>query len=689
MALLTQQSPLARVPALRILVPQMLGIVMATMTQCSIIVPAAIMVVGIFLYIALKYAVPHTPVWSLRVRWMWILPLSLMCMALGWINSIASRPPTIDTQVVNGTIAQVRIDDIEFKDRSMSIYGTLTSARRDSMQLLDREHKVLLTTRDCDYSMQPGDVVMLRCKLGEITNMGNPDGFDYVQFMQDRGIRYRQHVALDSIMVAGQAPTLLTRCNKLRREIEREVFGSRLSAEAQDFVVATILGNGKFISRETRNTFAAAGVSHILALSGMHVGIITLLIWFVLLPLDYLHMRRLRLGLTIVILAGYAIFTGLSASVVRATVMSVIVLVGMITHRKSISLNALAIAGIILLLYSPAMLFNPGFQLSFITVASLLIFYDDRARNSNSNKVVNYLSGIVVTSIVAMLSTVILSAWYFNTVSLISFVTNVLILPLFPFIMAMNAIFVMLCSVGIEIPWLTAMVDAAYTCIASVTRFMGDAVPGHISNLYVTGTEVASYYIALVMVLIWWKLKHIKWLMGAGIVVAAMIVHNGYVAMTTPTQGFYIVNNYSQAQIFSFNAGKGKLWTPYSETDGTADVELFRQRNSKFLAHYHISNIEVETGKMRDVINGKRIAIVGNGRWKRMQVPKERIKADIVVITKRFHGKMEKLSQIYDAKLYVISGEVYEDRVYSLERQCQSLGLPYHTIRTQGAYVAI
>lgn len=689
MALLTEQSPLARIPALRILVPLMLGIVVATMTQCSIKIPAAMMVVGIFIYLGLKHAVPRTPAWSFRVRWMWILPLALMCVAIGWINTIASRPSTIDTQLINGSITQARIDDIEFKDRSMSIYGTLTSTRKDSKQLLDQEHKVLLTTRGCDYSMQPGDVIMFRCKLSEIVNMGNPDGFDYVQYMQDRGIIYRQHLAIDSIMVTGNAPTLLTQCNKLRRKVQRDVFGSQLSVEAQDFVVATILGNGKFISKDTRATFAAAGVSHILALSGMHVGIITLIIWFILLPLDYLKLRKLRLGLTILILAGYAMFTGLSASVIRATVMSVIVLVGMITHRKSISLNALAIAGIILLMYSPAMLFNPGFQLSFITVATLLTFYDDKTRNNHGNKVVHYMQGIVVTSIVAMLSTVMLSAWYFNTISLISFATNVLILPLFPFIMAMNAIFVMLCSVGIEMPWLTATVDVAYACIASVTRFMGEAVPGHMSNLYVTGADVALYYIAMAMSLLWWKLKRIKWMMGAGIVVTAMIAHNGYVAMTTPSQGFYIVNNFAQAQIFSFQNGKGMLWTPYGEPDGTGDVELFKQHNSKFLAHYHISEIEAETGKMRYVINGQRIAIVGNGRWKRMKMPKERIKADIVVITKRFHGKMEKLAQIYDTKVYVISGEIYEDRVTSLERQCQSLGLPYHTIRTQGAYVEI
>ena len=110
-------------------------------------------------------------------------------------------------------------------------------------------------------------------------------------------------------------------------------------------------------------------------MSGLHVAVITLIIWFLLFPLDYLRGKKLRLVLTLVILVGYDLLTGMSPSVIRATVMIAFVFMSMIFYRKSTPLNAVATAALAILVFSPSALYSVGFQLSFITVVALIVFY--------------------------------------------------------------------------------------------------------------------------------------------------------------------------------------------------------------------------------------------------------------------------------------------------------------------------
>ena len=110
-----------------------------------------------------------------------------------------------------------------------------------------------------------------------------------------------------------------------------------------------------------------------MALSGLHIGIITLILSLLLAPLDYLRLRKLRLCLTIVVLLFYAALTGLSASVSRAVIMSTVTFIAFLVYRRNTPVNTLFLAAVLVLAISPFDLFDVGFQLSFMAVLFILI----------------------------------------------------------------------------------------------------------------------------------------------------------------------------------------------------------------------------------------------------------------------------------------------------------------------------
>lgn len=683
-----EQSLLSKVPILRILVPFIAGIAISSLCS-SCILTVSIALLGIVSFSILKWALPHTPAWSMRARPLWTVPFTLLSMALGHGITLASMPPTLNTRALIGSTVTARVDDIVYKDYSMSIYATMSSARVKNKQMLDKVHKILITTRGCDYNMQPGDIVCFKGDFQEIKSMGNPDGFDYAAYMLDQGIRYSEHLPLTDLKITGHDNTFTTWCNLERRRLQLKVFASQLAPSTQNFVVATLLGSSRFITPDTRETFSGAGIAHLLALSGLHMGIIMGVMWFIFMPLDYMRLRKLRLTLTLMAVIAYAVFTGLSPSVVRSTIMICIATVGIIFYRKSITLNALASAALLILAISPRTIHSIGFQLSFITVASLVIFAGKKetGKKNPKNRIHRTLAvakDIAITSTIAMISTIMLTAWYFSSVSLTSAIANIIILPLFPLAMGINITFLLLCGIGLETHWINNCVDATYSIIETIAQFSGETIPGHITGIYVTGVEVAIYYIALAMIALWYTSKHIKWLNWAIALVAIMIMHHALILNSVPHNGIVVFNDFKQTQVFSFSNGTGKLWVP----DGKANVEAFKHNNKTFLAHYRIDSITtIDNNQNNRIINGLRITCAGRGEWEESKELPQKIKTDILVVTKKYNTNVTHLLKTYRPHKIILSGAIYQANEKAYEKECKNIKFPYHAIASQGAFV--
>ena len=344
--------------------------------------------VGILLYVAMSI-VCRTPDWRKAVRPYFFAPFFMMALALGWAAFLVHQPPTLPLAQLNGTVGYGTIENIEMKEQSSYMVVQLKNENA-------RGSTIRLTTRGCNYLLCEGDDIAFKLALKPIGATHMPGDVDFASLLKRKGLIYSQHIDVDHVVKYGHTPSFMSRMAHLRRNLKNAVYASSISPTSKHYIIALILGDKKRIDRQTQNEYAHAGLSHLLALSGLHIGIIMTMIWLFLWPLDFYGMKKCRFVLSLIIVMLYDCLTGLPPSVVRATIMIGFSFATFIFGRKSLALNALLASALVILVFSPESLFNAGFQLSFITVLFILLLATNNPLLRTKHRWLSYFFSLII-----------------------------------------------------------------------------------------------------------------------------------------------------------------------------------------------------------------------------------------------------------------------------------------------------
>lgn len=271
--------------------------------------------------------------------------------------------------------------------------------------------------------------VSLIVRLYEFPELRNPHDFNYGGWLHNRQI-----VAHGEIKYV----TGIEKSNGFGwadiRERVRQNIDSIFSQRSAPLAKALFLGYKEEITDVTRQNFSRSGLSHVMAVSGLHVGFIVAPIWLII---PFLWRRRwgkwLGLILLTVLLTGYAGLTGFSASVCRASIMAWLLTCGRLFHKVRNSINLTACAAIILLMIDPGQLFNLGFQLSFSAVFIILLILpavQNLIPNKKRFKISGALLTIILVSVVVQAGLYPLLTYYFGEFSIVGPVANAVVIPL-------------------------------------------------------------------------------------------------------------------------------------------------------------------------------------------------------------------------------------------------------------------
>jgi len=265
-----------------------------------------------------------------------------------------------------------------------------------------------------------------------------------------------------------------------------------LDGEAYAIVAAMSLGDKSEVTRDLKNTYSVSGASHVLALSGLHLGIIYMLLSM------FLPRRRwpaLSQLFTILVIWAFVFLVGMSVSVVRSAIMLSVYGLLSIGHRKKMSVNVLTFTAIVMLLFKPAWLFDVGFQMSFMAVLAILLFVplfedvfpEDYLMN---HRFVKWAWGMVVVSCAAQLGVAPLIAFYFGRFSTFFLLTNFVVIP--------AAFMILWLSLAVMIfPPLTHLLLYIVQSLNGVLRAIS-AIPGaSIEDLHPTVFQVAMIYVII------------------------------------------------------------------------------------------------------------------------------------------------------------------------------------------------
>lgn len=209
------------------------------------------------------------------------------------------------------------------------------------------------------------------------------------------------------------------------------IYREHTSADNVGVISAITLGKKDELDRNVKQVFSMSGGSHVLAVSGLHVGIIYMvLLWLTgFLPRNKIFSVVSHL-LTILCLWCYAFICGLPASVVRSAIMFSLISVATIIERRNVSLNAVFTSAFIMLIYKPLYLFDIGFQLSYAAVISILLFYKKFYYTLPlKNKILKWGWSMICVSAAAQIGTLPLTIYYFHQIPTYSLITNFIVVP--------------------------------------------------------------------------------------------------------------------------------------------------------------------------------------------------------------------------------------------------------------------
>ena len=267
-----------------------------------------------------------------------------------------------------------------------------------------------------------------------------------------------------------------------------------IDREAYAVVAAMTLGDKSAMTTELKDVYAVSGASHVLALSGLHLGII-----YLLLSMMIVH-RRLRIilqPLAVLAIWAFTLLVGLPSSVVRAAVMVSIFALLSLTGRSRMSLNALAIAAIIILLVNPDSLFDVGFQLSFAAMLAILtiqpLFEQLVSRKwLMSHPLLRWLWGLATVSVAAQVGTAPLVAYYFGRFSTYFLLTNFIVIPMTTVILYLALTALLLPMTGIALLTVVGWLNNALTFIAGRLPYPS------IEGLHPSVLQTAMVYVIIV-----------------------------------------------------------------------------------------------------------------------------------------------------------------------------------------------
>ena len=293
------------------------------------------------------------------------------------------------------------------------------------------------------FSIKKGDKLLIFADF-----IGNfeayPDAFDYDKYLRQNGYMGSMFLRNEDIKIIGNKRvwhlrSLAEDCqNYLSQTIRKFIRRER----EQAVLLALTIGERDYLDADIRRQYSTAGAVHILAVSGLHVGIVLWILnkiftLFGLIPIYYKQRwrKRFRLGFVISGLSFYAFLTGLSPSVVRSTVMFIIFYIGWHNERQMNIYNNICAAAFLTLLIDPLSLFSVSFQLSYSAVLGIVYLHPKISSVYRpKRKIIREIRGLLSVSLAAQIGTLPFSLYYFGQTSIVFFLTNLIIIPLTSYI---------------------------------------------------------------------------------------------------------------------------------------------------------------------------------------------------------------------------------------------------------------
>lgn len=486
-------SPISRVPLLRLLLPLVVGVILfVSFSQLWLLLVGVLLLlsIGVFYYRNRNSEQASFLGWSGIT-----IGALLVGMLLAWMRM--EDEPSFD--FVPTYYRATVIDAPDAKERSFALLCRVEAVGDSGQRFVRSGYKALLylpKSREVG-ELQVGDKLLFLAPFVPPQRGGLPGGFDYGAYLQRQGIYQTAYVDSSKWARVGVSRSLRLWPTRWKIELLHQVRSLLPAREHHAVVEALLLGQKRELSEEQRRNFRVGGLSHLLAVSGFHVGIL-----FTLFSFCFFFIGRdsrfylLRVVVPLLLLWGYAFVVGASASVLRASLMLSLYALSKLVRREPNSYNTVAFAALMLVVIDPYALWDVGAQLSFVAVLGIL--YVNELSREPMRKLLRWqrtLLSIPLITLAAQLATLPLTLYHFYQFPLLFLVANVMALPLVYLILFLTLpVMLIYGSLGFEFTLLLKLLEWCIDALNGVTGWIASRSFAVVEELYIPGYWIVMLY---------------------------------------------------------------------------------------------------------------------------------------------------------------------------------------------------
>jgi len=528
--------------------------------------------------------------------------------------------------------------------------------------------------------LQVDNIVFTKTTIKDLIPPLNPYQFDYKAYLKNQYIFHQVFVNYDELLILNQSNrSIFGLAANLRDLINKKLKPYNFKPDELAIINALLLGQRKDISEETYNSYANAGAIHILAVSGLHVGIILIILNLLFRPIE-----RIKYGLyvktilIIILLWIFAIVAGLSPSVMRAVTMFTIVAIGLNMKRATNIYNTLAISMFILLLLKPTFLFDVGFQLSYLAVFSI-VWIQPLLYKLWSPKLlgIDKLWKIFTVTIAAQFGILPISLYYFHQFPGLFFISNLVIIPFLGAILGLG-IFVILLSILNVLPNVLANVFG--TIIDLMNDFVGfisrqeEFLFKHIS--FGILLVISSYILIIAAVKLYQKktYRHLVYALTSVIIFISVLIFNNYKSSSNE----FIIFHKSRYSLIGIKQNKIlKLYHNMDSLNYSKDRIV-----TNYKVGHSIRNIKLDSINYVYKINNKLLLVVDS-----LGVYETSFKPDYLLLRNSPKINLNRLIDHLEPKLIIADGSNYTSYQKRWLKTCTKKEIPFHQTSKKGAFI--
>ncbi|WP_299778026.1 ComEC/Rec2 family competence protein [uncultured Formosa sp.] len=516
--------------------------------------------------------------------------------------------------------------------------------------------------------------------LQEILPPLNPNQFNYKQYLERQYI-YNQITTNRNRLLRHQDSdtSLLGVAHALNTNIHNKLEAYPFGTDELAILNALLLGQREDISETLYTNYTKAGVIHILAVSGLHVGILLLILNYILSPFERIkHGRIIKTICIIILMWCFAILTGLSPSVSRATLMFTLISISLNSNRPSNIYNTVAISIFILLLWKPMLLFDVGFQLSYAAVLSIVTFQPKlNTLWVPKNKLSKIFWNTLTVTTAAQIGVLPLSIYYFHQFPGLFFLSNLIIVPVLGYILGLGILIIVLASVQLLPNILVHLFNETISFmngfigwIASQEQFIFNSISIELTTLY----GIYTILFCLLYVYTSPKFKSVAIVLFACIGFQTTLIYNKW---SQHTYEWILFHKNRQSLITYKNENRLKIYG----SDSSDISKVYPLKG--YLISKDIKRHTCEPLKSVYSINNKTLLVIDSlGAYN-----VKSFKPHFVLLSHSPKINLTRLIDSINPKEIIADGSNYKSYIKQWEKTCKHKKIPFYQTGKKGAYI--